>query len=220
LPGDQDLAGGAAGAAWFQGLPQALDVRLQGLDGGRWWLLAPQPPDERLHRHDLVGSCQQLGQQQAFLLPPQHDRAVVGLDLQRPEHLEPHARERSPPLTGGKGPERPKRLHCHRAATRPPPPHHQRGRRCLAQDRRRPRGTARGEEDAMQLDPPAQDRQARRRLRAVLAWSGLTLLAALAIALALIIATLTQELGSEPAPPPTAPTQIGPSGGGGHPVAQ
>jgi hypothetical protein len=54
----------------------------------------------------------------------------------------------------------------------------------------------------------------------VLAWSGLTLLAALAIALALIIATLTQELGSEPAPPPTAPTQIGPSGGGGHPVAQ
>ena len=74
----------------------------------------------------------------------------------------------------------------------------------------------------MQLDPPAQDRQARRRLRAVLVWSGLTLLAALAIALGLVIAALAQDLGSEPAPPPTAPVQIGPSGGGGggHPVAE
>jgi hypothetical protein len=42
----------------------------------------------------------------------------------------------------------------------------------------------------MQLDPPANRGQARRRLRAVLAWSGLTLLAALAIALTLVIATL------------------------------
>jgi hypothetical protein len=72
----------------------------------------------------------------------------------------------------------------------------------------------------VQLDPPAQDRQTHRRLRGVLVWSGLTLLAALAIALALVIATLALELGSEPAPPPTAPTQIGPSGGGGHPLPQ
>jgi hypothetical protein len=75
----------------------------------------------------------------------------------------------------------------------------------------------------MQLDPPAQDRQARHRLRAVLVWSGLTLLAALAIALTLVIVTLAQELHSEPAPPPpAAPIQVSPpgGGGGGHPVAQ
>jgi hypothetical protein len=74
----------------------------------------------------------------------------------------------------------------------------------------------------MQLDPPAQDRQARHRLRAVLVWSGLTLLAALAIALTLVIVALTQELRSEPAPPPTTPMHARPpgGGGGGHPVAQ
>jgi hypothetical protein len=74
----------------------------------------------------------------------------------------------------------------------------------------------------MQLDPPAQDRPARHRLRGALVWSGLTLLAALAIALALVIATLAQELRSEPAPPPTTPVQVSPpgGGGGGHPVAQ
>ena len=86
-----NLAGGAAGAARLQHTPQSLDVRLQGLGGGWRRPLAPQAPDERLHRHDLVGSCQQQGQQQAFLRPPQHDRAVVSLDLQRPEHLKPHA---------------------------------------------------------------------------------------------------------------------------------
>jgi hypothetical protein len=75
----------------------------------------------------------------------------------------------------------------------------------------------------MQLDPPANRGQARRRLRAVLAWSGLTLLAALAIALTLVIATLAQELGTDPAPPPpTAPMPVSPpgGGGGGHPTAQ
>jgi hypothetical protein len=74
----------------------------------------------------------------------------------------------------------------------------------------------------MQLDPPAQDRPARHRLRAALVWSGLTLLAALAIALTLVVATLTQELRSEPAPPPTTPMHVSPpgGGGGGHPLAQ
>jgi hypothetical protein len=75
----------------------------------------------------------------------------------------------------------------------------------------------------MQLDPPANRGQARRRRRAVLAWSGLTLLAALAIALTLVIATLAQELGTDPAPPPpTAPMPVSPpgGGGGGHPTAQ
>jgi hypothetical protein len=92
----------------------------------------------------------------------------------------------------------------------------------LHKDRRRPRGTAQGEEVAMQLDPPAQDRPARHRLRAALVWSGLTLLAALAIALALVIATLALELGSEPPPPPTTPMPVSPpgGGGGGHPMAQ
>jgi hypothetical protein len=74
----------------------------------------------------------------------------------------------------------------------------------------------------MQRNPPAQDRQARHRLRGALVWSGLTVLAALAIALTLVIATLTQELRSEPAPPPTTPMHVSPpgGGGGGHPVAQ
>ena len=76
----------------------------------------------------------------------------------------------------------------------------------------------------MQLDLPAQDRPARHRLRGVLVWSGLTLLAALAIGLALVIATLALELGSEPPPPPTTPMPVSPPGGGGagggHPVAQ
>jgi hypothetical protein len=74
----------------------------------------------------------------------------------------------------------------------------------------------------MQLDPPAQDRPARHRLRGALVWSGLTLLATLAIALALVIATLTQELRSEPAPPPTTPVHVSPpgGGGGGHPMAE
>ena len=77
-------------------------------------------------------------------------------------------------------------------------------------------------EVAVQLDPPAQDRPSHRRLQLVLVWSGLTLLAALAIALTLVIATLTQELRSEPAPPPTTPMHVSPAGGGGggHPVAE
>jgi tellurite resistance protein TehA-like permease len=64
----------------------------------------------------------------------------------------------------------------------------------------------------MQLDPPAQEGEVRRRLRGLLVWSGLTLLAALA--LAMVIASLALELGSQPAPPsPTSPIQISPPGG-------
>jgi hypothetical protein len=61
----------------------------------------------------------------------------------------------------------------------------------------------------MQLDPPAQGGEVPRRLHRVLVWSSLALLAALA----LVIAGLTLELGSEPAPPPTPPIQISPPGG-------
>jgi hypothetical protein len=63
----------------------------------------------------------------------------------------------------------------------------------------------------VQLDPPAQEGDARRRLRGLLVWSGLTLLAA--VALAMVIASLALELGSEPAPPPTSPIQFSPRGG-------
>jgi hypothetical protein len=49
----------------------------------------------------------------------------------------------------------------------------------------------------MQLDPPAQEGEVRRRLGGLLVWSGLTLLAALALALAMVIASLALELGSE-----------------------
>jgi hypothetical protein len=53
----------------------------------------------------------------------------------------------------------------------------------------------------------------------VLVWSGLTLLAALAMALAMVIASLALELGSGPAsPPPTSPIQFSPPGG--HPTPQ
>jgi hypothetical protein len=65
----------------------------------------------------------------------------------------------------------------------------------------------------MRLDPPAQEGEVRRRLRGLLVWSGLTLLAALALALAMVIASLALELGSQPAPPPTSPIQISPPGG-------
>ena len=65
----------------------------------------------------------------------------------------------------------------------------------------------------MQLDPPAQEGEVRRRLRGLLVWSGLTLLATLALALAMVIASLALELGSQPAPPPTSPIQISPPGG-------
>lgn len=70
----------------------------------------------------------------------------------------------------------------------------------------------------MQLDPPAQGGDARRRLRGLLVWSGVTLLAAVALALAMVIASLALELGSEPVPP-TSPIQFSPPGGG-HPRPQ
>jgi hypothetical protein len=70
----------------------------------------------------------------------------------------------------------------------------------------------------MQLDPPAQGGDTRRRLGGLLVWSGLTLLAAVALALAMVIASLALDLGSEPAPPPTSPIQFSPPGG--HPTPQ
>jgi hypothetical protein len=75
----------------------------------------------------------------------------------------------------------------------------------------------------MQLDSPTQSVAARRRLRPVLVWSGLTLLAALALVLAMVVASLALQLGSDPgpaptAPPPSAPLQFGPSSG--HPTAE
>ena len=70
----------------------------------------------------------------------------------------------------------------------------------------------------MQLDPPAQGGEARRRLRTALVWGGVTLLAAVALALAMVIASLALQLGSEPAPPPTSPIQLGTPAG--HPTAQ
>ena len=70
----------------------------------------------------------------------------------------------------------------------------------------------------MQLDPPAQAGDTHRRFHKVLIWSGLTLLAAVALALAMVIASLALDLGSEPAPPPTSPIQFSPPGG--HPTPQ
>jgi hypothetical protein len=61
----------------------------------------------------------------------------------------------------------------------------------------------------MQLDPPAQEGEVRRRLGGLLVWSGLTLL----VALALAIASLALELASQPAPHPTLPIPFSPPGG-------
>ena len=69
----------------------------------------------------------------------------------------------------------------------------------------------------MQFDPPTQG-DARPGLPRPLVWSGLTLLAAVALALAIVIASLALELGSESAPPPTSPIQFSPPAG--HPMAQ
>ena len=68
----------------------------------------------------------------------------------------------------------------------------------------------------MHLDPLAQEGDVRRRLRGLLVWSGLTLLAA--VALAMVIASPAPELDSEPAPPPTSPIQFSPPGS--HPTPQ
>jgi hypothetical protein len=68
----------------------------------------------------------------------------------------------------------------------------------------------------MQLDSPAPAGDASRRLRGMLIWGGVTLLAAMA--LAMVIASLALELGSEPAPPPTSSIQFSPPGS--HPTPQ
>jgi hypothetical protein len=70
LAGHQHLTRGAPPTARLQRPPQAHHVRLQRLGRGRGWVLAPQAADERLHRHHPVGTRQEQGKQQAFLLPP------------------------------------------------------------------------------------------------------------------------------------------------------
>jgi len=62
---------------------------------------------------------------------------------------------------------------------------------CDATAKHRPR-----EEDDMHPDPPAPGGDASRRLRRLLVWSGLTLLVAMTLALAIVIASLALELGS------------------------
>jgi hypothetical protein len=64
----------------------------------------------------------------------------------------------------------------------------------------------------MQLEPPAPGEVAGRQLRRVLVWGALTVLAAIALALAMVLANLALAPHSDPAPPPTAPIQF-PSGG-------
>jgi hypothetical protein len=70
----------------------------------------------------------------------------------------------------------------------------------------------------MALKLLAQDHRRDRRLHSLLVWSGLTLLAALAVALVLVIASLALELGTDRAPPSTSPIQFSPPVG--HPTAQ
>jgi hypothetical protein len=64
----------------------------------------------------------------------------------------------------------------------------------------------------MRLDLPEPDAAPSRRLWRLLVWGGVTVLAAIALALAMVLANLALTPHSDPAPPPTAPIQI-PSGG-------
>jgi hypothetical protein len=68
----------------------------------------------------------------------------------------------------------------------------------------------------MRLDLPAPGAATGRRLRRLLVWGAATVLAAIALALAMILATLALAPHSNPAPPPTAPIQF-PAGGGPRP---
>jgi hypothetical protein len=75
----------------------------------------------------------------------------------------------------------------------------------------------------MQLDSFSEGSAPRRRLRPALVWSGLVVLATVALALAIVVASLALELGSDPTPPTstppaTAPLQLGPSLG--HPMPE
>jgi hypothetical protein len=75
----------------------------------------------------------------------------------------------------------------------------------------------------MQLDSFSEGSAPRRRLRPALVWSGLVVLATVAVALAIVVASLALELGSDPTPPTstppaTAPLQLGPSLG--HPMPE
>jgi hypothetical protein len=74
------------------------------------------------------------------------------------------------------------------------------------------RSTDRTNVETMRLDPPAQE-VIGRRFRGVLIWSALTLLAAVALALAMVLAGLALEPRSEPTPPPRPPTELPPPAG-------
>jgi hypothetical protein len=65
--------------------------------------------------------------------------------------------------------------------------------------------------ETMQLAPPAGE-VIGRRFRGVLIWSALTLLAAVALALTMVLVGLALEPRSEPAPPPKPPRELSPAG--------
>ena len=71
--------------------------------------------------------------------------------------------------------------------------------------------------DAETSEHPVPGESAGGRVRHVLAWSALTLLAALALALAMVLATLAVAPADPAPPPPTAPMQFGPSMGHARP---
>jgi hypothetical protein len=64
----------------------------------------------------------------------------------------------------------------------------------------------------MRLDPPTSGAITGRRLRDLLVWGAATVLAAIALALAMVLANLALAPHSDPGPPPTPPMQF-PSGG-------
>jgi hypothetical protein len=62
----------------------------------------------------------------------------------------------------------------------------------------------------MQLDSFSEGSAPRRRLRPALVWSGLVVLATVALALAIVVASLALELGSDPTPPTSTPPATAP----------
>jgi hypothetical protein len=130
--GDQHLAGGAAGPVRLQHTPQPLDVRLQGLGGGRWRLLTPQPPGRaRLPTRPgwVVSTAGPAAGVPSAPPTPPGRRQPPPPTARAPQTA---CRERSPPGNRRKEPNGLSDRRCHRAATRPPPSGHRAGRRCFA----------------------------------------------------------------------------------------
>ena len=78
-------------------LAQVRGVALERVAGRLGWLIAPDLVDEHLGGDEMVGAEEQVGEDRTLLGSAERDRAVAFLEhLDRPEHPELHAADRSP----------------------------------------------------------------------------------------------------------------------------